>query len=78
LTFSYAGFSVTLPGRGDWLIVSSFSEQGLFPMKKIVPGSPSGPKPDMGPMKKPPIGKQAKAGNGRKMTPAGRAGRKVV
>jgi hypothetical protein len=36
-------------------------------MKKIIPGSPSASKPDLGPMKKPPIGKpMAKAGNGKK------------
>ena len=33
---------------------------------KTIPGNPSAPKPDLGPMKRPPIGMkpQAKAGNG--------------
>lgn len=42
-------------------------------MKKIIPGSPSAPKPDMGPMKKPPMGmKSAKNGNGGKKPMPGR------
>ena len=30
-------------------------------MKKIVPANPSGSKPDMGPMKKPPMGMKSAA-----------------
>ena len=34
-------------------------------MKKIIPGSPSATKPDLGPMKKPPIGKASVAAAGK-------------
>ena len=42
-------------------------------MKKIIPGAPSSPKPDLGPMKKPPIGMKS-AKNGSKGKPARRTG----
>lgn len=44
-------------------------------MAKTIPANPSAPKPDLGPMKRPPIGMkpQAKAGNGGKGKPGKRA-----
>jgi len=56
-----------------WVITAvKTTGKRIATMKKIIPGSPSSSKPDLGPMKKPPIGKMSAAAGKAKGKPMGR------